>query len=805
MTGPRYLCVHGHFYQPPRENPWLEAIERQDSAHPFHDWNERISAECYRPNAFARVLEGDRIVDVTNNYASLSFNFGPTLLSWMERHAPDVYAAVLDADRRSAERFSGHGSAMAQVYNHMILPLANARDRKTQVLWGIRDFERRFGRKPEGMWLAETAADVESLDLLAQHGIRFTVLAPRQANRLRKRGGRIWRDASNEGIDPSVAYRVLLPGGRSIAAFFYDGPVSRAIAFERLLDDGKVFADRLRGAFSGTRDGAQLVHVATDGETYGHHHRHGEMALAYALRVIDEDPTLRLTNYAEFLSLHPPTWVAEIHDRSSWSCVHGVERWWTDCGCNSGMHGGWHQEWRTPLRDALDWLRDSVAPLWEREAAALLRDPWDARDDYIDVILDRSPEHVEGWLHRHAGRPLDEAERTRALKLLELQRHAMLMYTSCGWFFDELSGIETVQVMQYAGRAVQLAAEVLGWDPETEFLDRLGLARSNVAEHEDGAAIYRKWVKPSAVNLEKVAAHYAISTLFEDYADRSRHHAWEVNREDDREVRSGRQQLRAGRARFTSRVTGEQGELSYGVLHLGDHNLQAGVRAYRGEDAFDAMWKDASDAFDRGESSEVVRVLDRHFGGTTYSIRSLFRDEQRRVLSVVLASTLEEAEADLRRIHRNYEPLIRFLTGLGSPIPRVLQASSQFVIHSDFRRLSRQPEPDAGALSRLLDTAARDGVSVRESDAPWILADSVAAWMNRLADVESRDARALSRIEALVAIVRAAPLEADLSAAQNLYWRMRGAAVATGGGADSVEEWRRAFRSLGRTLGFEVD
>lgn len=797
MSGTRYLCVHGHFYQPPRENPWLEAIERQDSARPFHDWNERIAAECYGPNAFARVLENDRIVDVTNNYARMSFNFGPTLLSWLEEHAPEVHAAILEADRESALRFSGHGSAMAQVYNHMILPLATPRDRKTQVLWGIRDFEHRYGRKPEGMWLAETAADLESLDLLAQQGIQFTVLAPRQARRARKRGGRLWREVPGEAVDPSVAYRVMLPAGRSIAVFFYDGPVSRAVAFERLLDDGRVFADRLRGAFSSTRDGAQLVHVATDGESYGHHHRHGEMALAYALRLLGEDPEVRLTNYAEFLSLHPPSWVAEIHDRSSWSCVHGVERWWSDCGCSSGMHPGWGQHWRTPLRDALDWLRDALEGPWETEAGKLFPRPWDARDAYIEVILDRSPEHVDRWIDRHAGRRLDPVERVRALKLLELQRHAMLMYTSCGWFFDELSGIETVQVIQYAGRAVQLAAEALSWDPEPEFLDRLARARSNLAEHGNGAAIYRKWVKPAAVDLRKVAAHYAISTLFEDYAERSRLYAWDVVREDDRDLRAGRQQLRAGRARFTSRVTGESATISYGVLHLGDHNLQAGVRDYRGPGALDATWREASEAFDRGESSEVVRLLDREFGGTAYSIRSLFRDEQRRVLSVVLASTLEEAEADLRRIHRHYEPLVRFLTDLGNPVPPVLHAASRFVIHSDLRKLVRQPEPDADAVARLLDTAARDGVGVEDSNAAWILAASIAEWLRRLSRDAEGEPADLARLEALVSIARRRPLAADLSDAQNVYWRMRGdprpAAAA------------RAFASLGRSLGFEAE
>jgi hypothetical protein len=521
------------------------------------------------------------------------------------------------------------------------------------------------------------------------------------------------------------------------------------------------------------------------------------------VRLLDEDPEVRLTNYGEFLSIHPPVRVVEVHDKSSWSCVHGVDRWWSDCGCNSGMHGAWGQHWRTPLRDALDWLRDSMIPLWEKEASTVFRNPWEARDDYIEVILDRSPAAVDGWLARHTVGSLDAVGRVRALKLMELQRHAMLMYTSCGWFFDDLSGIETVQVIQYAGRAVQLAAEVLRWNPEPEFLDRLARARSNLPEHADGAAIYRKWVKPAAVNLEKVAAHYAISALFEDYDDDASLYSWNVHRTDERTTRSGRQQLRAGRVELSSRITGESGAWSYGVLHLGDHNLQAGVREYRGEDAFAVTWADASEAFDRGESSEVLRVLDRHFEGTAYSIRSLFRDEQRKVLGVVLASTLEEAEADLRRIHRSHEPLIRFLAGLGSPIPPVLKASSEFVIHADLRTLAREKEPDAKEVSRLLEVAARDGVGVRESGAAWVLSESIAAWLDRMAIAGSPDADGLRRLTELVRLARARPLEADLSSAQNLYWQMQegmGVSPAVAGGAPG-SDWVRAFRALGSALG----
>ncbi|HET7100620.1 MAG TPA: DUF3536 domain-containing protein, partial [Terriglobia bacterium] len=482
----RYVCIHGHFYQPPRENPWLEAIEVQDSAYPYHDWNERISAECYGPNSAARIMDGQgRIQHIVNNYSRISFNIGPTLLMWLEAKAPDVYRAILAADQDSQKFYSGHGSAMSQAYNHMIMPLANSRDKETQVIWGIHDFEHRYGRSPKGMWLPETAVDLETLDVLAQHGIKYTVLSPYQAWRVRPIGARIWQDTSGGLIDPSVAYRVRLRFGRWINVFFYDGPISRGVAFEGLLASGEKFAERLLGAFSEEREEPQLVHIATDGETYGHHHPYGDMALAYALEYMDADESIKLTNYGEFLEQHPPTHEARIFEKSSWSCPHGVERWRSDCGCNSGGHGGWNQKWRAPLREALDWLRDAINTSSARKGKEIFKDPWAARNDYINVILDRSHENVQGFLDRNAARPLTPEQRIRALKFMELQRHLMLMYTSCGWFFDELSGIETVQVIQYAGRAIQLAEEIFQQPYEARFIELLEKAESNVPAHKN--------------------------------------------------------------------------------------------------------------------------------------------------------------------------------------------------------------------------------------------------------------------------------------------------------------------------------
>jgi alpha-amylase/alpha-mannosidase (GH57 family) len=495
----RYICIHGHFYQPPRENAWLEYVEWQNSAYPYHDWNERVTAECYMPNASSRILDKDGYIDrIVNNYAKISFDFGPTLLDWLEKNSPDVYRAIIEADRQSMEHFSGHGSAMAQAYNHIIMPLANRHDRYSQVVWGIKDFERRFGRQPEGMWLPETAVDLETLDIMVEMGIKFTVLAPHQAARVRRIGARDWRDVRNATIDPTRSYVVNLPSQRKISVFFYDGPISSAVAFEDLLKNGDVFAKRLTSAFSDKRDHPQLVHIATDGETYGHHHRFGDMALAFAIHDIETGDTAKITNYGEFLEKYPPDFEAEIIEKTSWSCVHGVDRWWSPCGCvaGTGRHPDWNQQWRTPLRNAMDWLRDTLAPHYEEKARLLLKDPWAARDGYIDVILDRSPESVAKFFAKYAVRELNSDERITALKLLELQRHAMLMYTSCGWFFDELSRPEPVQVIQYAGQVVQLAQDLFGGDVEEGFLKILEQAKSNIPEQGDGRRIYEQLVRP---------------------------------------------------------------------------------------------------------------------------------------------------------------------------------------------------------------------------------------------------------------------------------------------------------------------
>ncbi len=777
----RFLCVHGHFYQPPRENPWLEAIEQQDSAAPFHDWNERITHECYRTNASARVLDAEGwITRIVSNYSRMSFNFGPTLLSWLEVHAPDVYAAILHADRRSAERFGGHGSAIAQCYNHMIMPLASERDRRTQVVWGIRDFEHRFGRRPEGMWLPEAAVDTPTLEILAEHGIAFTILAPRQARRFRAIGpdGRPgpWRDAANEGIDPRRAYRCNLPSGRSIALFFYDGPVSQAVAFERLLESGDRLENRLVSAFRPQRPGddePQLVHIATDGETFGHHHRFGEMALAYALLRIDARPDIRLTNYARFLELCPPTHEAEIIENSSWSCVHGVERWRSDCGCKTGREPGGTQHWRAPLRDALDFLRDRAADLFERSAAPLLSDPWAARDAYIDAVLDRSDASVDRFLAAHQRRPLDPDEQVRALRLLEAQRHAMLMYTSCGWFFDDLSGIETVQVILYAARAIQLISDAVGEDLQEPFLQRLEKAVCNPPDARDGRRLYTDEVLPSVVDLPRLGAHYAVSTLFDELPTSGSIYCYDARQIRLERLSAGRTQVRIGRARLRSRITRKAGDVSFAVVHLGDHIIHGGARLDLPDEEYALLASRVDETLANGDIAGLLRVIEESFGTSRYSLASLFADEQRRIVGRVLDGAVTRLTNALRDIHRDTEPLVRFLAGHKLPTPPVLLLPAQQVLNADIAWALADTIPNIDAIRHTLSAARRDGVEIDRQQHTYVLERRFAALAARAADRRHRHegtfVQILTELEALTDAAQLMPFPLDLGMAQQAF------------------------------------
>jgi alpha-amylase/alpha-mannosidase (GH57 family) len=798
----RYLCIHGHFYQPPRENPWLEAVEVQDSAYPYHDWNERVTAECYAPNAKSRILDGERRIEsIVNNYAQISFNFGPTLLAWLEQKKPEVYRSILEADELSRQRFSGHGSALAQGYNHIILPLANTRDKRTQILWGLADFERRFGRAAEGMWLPETAVDLESLDLMAEAGVRFTVLEPHQAR---------WRDVEGVRIDPTQPYEVTLPSGRRIAVFFYDGAISRAVAFEGLLESGERFAGRLMSAVPAEPERDRLINIATDGETYGHHHRYGEMALSYALHHIEANGWAKLTNYGEYLELHPPDHEVEIVENTSWSCVHGVGRWREDCGCHTGGRPGSSQAWRAPLRQALDWLRDELAPRYEAAAGELFRDPWAARDGYVEVLFDRSPESVTAFLGRHAaGPPPEGADRVRALRLLELQRHAMLMYTSCGWFFHDLAGIETVQVLRYAGRVVQLAEQLFEEPVEEPFLRLLEGAKSNEPQAGSGRDLYEKLVRPAIVDLSRVTAHYGVASLFEDFPNPARIYCYSVERENGRTFRAGRSRLTIGRTRSTSEVTGKTAQFVFGILHYGDHNLNAGVLPFEDPEGYQKLIADAGGAFEQGDLTQVVRLLDRYFGDVPYSLKSLFRDEQRRVLDRILASTLGEVEDEFRDVFQHHAPLMRFLKSLGTPLPQAFTAAAELVLNVDLRRLLGDPAADLEEVRRLLDERSALGVELDTKELSYALETALEKLVGLL-DERPENPELLRRMDDTVILARSFPFDVDLWRAQNRCYELRRTVYPrqmerAEGGDVHAEEWVKRFETLGARLGVRVE
>ncbi|MBU1998434.1 MAG: DUF3536 domain-containing protein [Candidatus Omnitrophota bacterium] len=767
----KLVCIHGHFYQPPRENPWLEEVELQDSAYPYHDWNSRVTAECYGPNTASRIMtDGMSIIDIVNNYSRISFNFGPTLLAWLQRHELHVYEAILDADKLSRERFSGHGSALAQVYNHLIMPLANSRDKRTQVAWGIEDFRSRFKREPEGMWLAETAVDIETLELLSEYNIKFTILAPHQAKRIRKTGGEDWLDVSPAKINSRLAYLCRLPSGRSINLFFYDGPISQEVAFSKLLNQGENFAHRLFSSIPSDKAEGELAHIATDGETYGHHHRFGDMALSYCLYYLEANKLAKVTVYGEYLEQYPVVWEVEIHENSSWSCSHGVERWRKDCGCNSGTHGGWNQLWRAPLRGAMDWLRDNLVHIFEEHSHGLLKDPWAARDTYIKVIFDRSKENVDGFMQAHSSKELSPDEKIKVLKLLEMQRYSLLMYTSCGWFFDEISGLETVQVMAYAARAMQLAKEISSVSLEDAYKGLLERAPSNIPEFKNGSFSYERFIQPQVLGLLRVGVHYAVSSLFSEQPQLTKLYVYKVTPLAYALSESGKQRMAVGRVRLCSEITWEEDEVSFAVLHLGDHNVVGGARSFRGDDAFEQLRQGLNEAFSKGETPEVLRLIDSNFSSHSYSLWHLFKDEQRRVLSQILESNRKEAENSFRQIYAHQYPFLQAFENMGIPLPEHLRAVLTFILNSDLRAIMEKSDFDAVRLEKLSLDAKKFSLKIEKEEIEFLASLKINRAVEELFRSEARDFVLLESIISFIKALEVFSLDLNLWGAQNIYF-----------------------------------
>lgn len=686
-----YLTIHGHFYQPPRENPWLEAIELQDSALPFHDWNERVNLECYNPNSASRIVDANnKVLDIVNNYSLMSFNFGPTLLSWMEVHAPKTYERIIKADIVSRVKFSGHGNAIAQVYNHMIMPLANRHDKETQVKWGIRDFEYRFGRMPEGMWLAETAVDDETLEVLADNGIKFTILSPYQSQKYRKIGDKDWTDAGWGNIDPAKPYRYFVKSNpkKFIDIFFYDGAISKSVAFDNLLQDGNKFINRLKDGVSGLRDYPQIINIGTDGESYGHHTKFGDMALAYVLRVKAKETGFTLTNYAEYLDKYGVTDEVDIKQASSWSCFHGVGRWKEDCGCSTGGQMGWNQKWRKPLRDAFDYLRDRLIVLYEQYAPQYFtKDIWDVRNDYISVILDRSELSIKNFFRNHLKPECSDQDKVNAMKLLEIQRQAMLMYTSCGWFFAEISGIETTQIMKYAARAMQLAASFTDEDFETQFVNILATAQSNIKEFGTGAEIYKRFVKPSVVTIKQIASLWAIMSAYEEVDDETSLYCYDIVRKNYKTVSKGKNSLHIGRVQIKSRITLEHYDLMYSLLRYSGGDFHCAIKDYSGADEFNEIQKNLTMTFVNHPLTEIIRSLDKYFGAEYYTLKDIFIEERRKILNVMIQGKTSRFSGLYKDIYEDGKASILHFKNLGLNPPDEFKIAAKYVLGQEFNKL----------------------------------------------------------------------------------------------------------------------
>ncbi|MDI9638661.1 DUF3536 domain-containing protein [Geitlerinema splendidum] len=780
------VTVHGHFYQPPRENPYLDAIERQAGATPFHDWNERIHHECYRPNAFARILnDRGEIVGIVNNYEYLSFNIGPTLMTWLERHDVEVYQRILEADRKSCDRLNGHGNAIAQAYNHMILPLANERDKYTQIRWGTADFRSRFGRDPEGMWLAETAVDYPTLEVLIAEGIKFIILAPSQAERARElptehNPDPEWHEVGGSQIDPTRPYRCYIPSGEFIDIFFYDGPISRDMGFSDVLFNSGHLAGRIGQAVRGDHRPSQLISVATDGETFGHHKGGTEKTLAYAF--VKEFPKhgWTVTNFAHYLSVHPPTWEVILKPVTAWSCSHGVDRWQDDCGCGGG--GLWHQKWRRPLRNTLNWLRDKLIEVYETEGSKLFEDPWRVRDEYITVIRDRSSDNIDRFLKRHASHQLSREEQVDALRLLEMQRHTLLMYTSCGWFFEEISRPEGVQILRYAARAIELAGDVAGVQLERSFIQRLVQAPSNVEFFTNGANVYRQLVQTAQINLKQVAAHYAMSSLFRSYAPETQIYCYQAKQLDYQLQRMGSLTLAVGQLQLVSDITRESVHYTFAVLHLGGWDFHCCIQPFNGRRAYTKLKEKLFEALEQASAAHAILAMVKLFGEQSFSLQNLFAEERHRIMALLTQETLTRVDQLYTQVYRdNYGVLMAFHRD-ELPAPQELQVAAEVALSHrctvGLRALEQANGDKQLALAQIVELEAiateathlRCHLNVAEGKATLERLILRSLW-KLLHDVDSVNLEAdIERVERLIELGNQLHLGLSLARCQELYF-----------------------------------
>lgn len=769
----KYLTIHGHFYQPPRENPWLEQVELKESASPFHDWNERVSAECYAPNSISKIVgNGNKVLDIVNNYAHMSFNMGPTLMSWLENHDRYTYEHVIQADIDSVNEFGGHGNALAQVYNHIIMPLANERDKITQTLWGIRDFQKRFGRMPEGIWLAETACDDETLGVLSDCGIKFTVLSPYQAEKVKAFDDAEFTDVSHGEIDTTKAYRYKIKcrNGKYIDLFFYNAQISQAVAFEELLQDGGRFVEKLKTGISPAQDFSRLTNIATDGESYGHHTKFGDMALAYVLRIKAGDEGFTITNYGQYLEKHPPVDEVIIKPVSSWSCCHGVGRWKEDCGCSTGGMTGWNQKWRKPLREGLDNLRDKLVDLTENEGKKYFKDVWQARNNYIDVVLDRN--NIESFLQENTLENLDENDNINALKLMEIQRQAMLMYTSCGWFFNEISGIETIQIMKYAARAMQLAKSFSDEDLEDQFVETLKEAKSNIPGYGNGKDIWNNYVKPSVINFKQLASVWAVTSIYRDYSKNTDLYCYKITKHHYKKISKGYTNLIVGHVEIKSKITLEKANMMFALLQYSGGDFHCAVRDYDGEESYMNIIKNILHAYQLYPPTETIRLLDEYFGKKYFTLKDTLIEERREILKALFKNETSKIQSLYKDVYEEGKGSVLHLKNLGLDVPIEFKLAAKYTLSQEFNAIFKHEncfdEESIQSASDIIKEAEELEVKLHKEETDKFFSDVITT---RVKDfVSTLDTDKLDKALEIFEFSKMLELSPNISVAQNIYF-----------------------------------
>ncbi|MHA1299673.1 MAG: DUF3536 domain-containing protein [Candidatus Helarchaeota archaeon] len=748
MDEKRFVCIHGHFYQPPRENPWIEEIELEESAAPFPNWNARITHECYAPNAYARILDRNgKITKIMNNYEKISFNFGPTLISWLEKNAPSVYEKILEADEKSKKNNGGHGNAIAQIYNHIIMPLAKRRDKEVEIIWGIKAFEKDFKRKPEGMWLSETAVDLETVELLIDNGIKFIILSPHQAKKVRKIGSDQWIDTNTQDLDTTRCYKLNITNKKSITVFFYNKGLSADIAFPSgILKEGTKFIDRIIFSFNQDNKAPQLVNAATDGESYGHHKKFAEMALAYALENIEGRKLAKIINYAYFLELFPPEYEVEIIENTSWSDSQGVERWKSDLGDSILKKPGWNQKWRTPLRDAMNFLKEKADELFEKEITNYLYDPWDSRNDYINVILDRTDEQRKKFLSIHQKRVLNAEEIHKVFSLLELQRNSLLMFTSCGWFFDDM-GIETKQIIKYAIRVIQIAKE-FDWNLENEYKGILKSARCNIAPYKTGDILFDEVKNRHLVNLEKAVSNYALLSTMFPIEKKCDMYVYKMNIHDKINLDFGYTNFVIGYLEIFSNLTCHFEKTMFVGIKF-EKDFLAAAKLIKTYDEYEKNKKILIDIFETNSITELIRSVDRIFEDQIFGITDLFFKERKRVLNELITSNFIFLDTEFNQFYKSNLKFMRYLKNISVEIPDKFKLVLNYVLNQDLTQQFDEfiREKNYENLKKTLKEAEYWGIKLNTTRLDEEITTSIIDLLKTTKKISLKDPRAVDYLE----------------------------------------------------------